>query len=133
MFSSQKLTDQLNKHSSRRFQLKETVFSPLFALFPREYLCILREFQILPRSSARSAEQKCHKHTASNAKQTSRSRTQRTSRSRTERLQSKAYAPTAEPPSSESEKVRATTSATHHPSPGLRADTANLLTPKPFI
>jgi hypothetical protein len=48
--------DMLNEHSSRHFQLKETVFSSLFAVFPRGYSRVLREFQILPRSSARSAE-----------------------------------------------------------------------------
>src|SRR6266702_7663198 len=108
MFPSHFWDEMLNKHFSRRFYLKETVFSLLFALISRAYSRVLREFQILPRSSARSAEWECHKHTVSNAKQTSRSRTQRTSRSRTERPQSKAYAPTAEPPSSASERAKST-------------------------
>src|SRR6266699_1140240 len=49
MFSSQKWDEMLNKHFSRRFQLKETIFSLLFALVPRGYSRVLREFQILPR------------------------------------------------------------------------------------
>ncbi len=56
MFSSQKCIEMLNKHFSRRFQLKETIFSLLFALVPRGYSRVLREFQILARSSARLAE-----------------------------------------------------------------------------
>src|SRR6266851_4924783 len=56
MFSSQKCIEMPNKHLSRRFQFKETTFSLLFALVPRGYSRVLREFQILARSTARSAE-----------------------------------------------------------------------------
>ena len=56
MFSSHFWDKMLNKHFSRHFQLKETTFSRLFALVPRGYSRVLREFQILARSTARSAE-----------------------------------------------------------------------------
>src|SRR6266702_5274195 len=45
MFSSQKCMEMLNKHSSRRFQLKETVFSLLFTLVPRGILTFYVSFK----------------------------------------------------------------------------------------
>src|SRR5712691_3196493 len=45
MFSSQKCIEMLNKHSSRRFQLKETVFSLLFTLVPRGILTFYVSFK----------------------------------------------------------------------------------------
>ena len=56
MLWSQNLTEWHNEHSSWLILKKELAFSLLFTFIPRGYLNVLREFQILPRSSERSAE-----------------------------------------------------------------------------
>src|SRR6266568_5355528 len=133
MFSSQKCMEMLNKHSSRRFQLKETVFSLLFTLVPRGILTFYVSFKyyhapvhaqlnrnatsILRQMQSKHRDQESNERHAQERKGCSQ---RRLPQLRNLRLPNR-------------KRLEPLPQQTHHPSSGLRADPANLLTPNPFI